>query len=318
MIKTMAKATLRAVGLQVSRIPRGQATPPQAPPSFDPADHVARISEEPLNAQLHVDYASHAEASERLWLAYAELKTAAHLGAASEVVEHARAVQARLPNAMEMSHNQYYRLASIASEVSRLRSSPSDSILDVGGAMGELAAFLPESPYCLADPKTNGISGADLPFEDHSFDFVVSCHVFEHIPRDSRRLFLEQLLAKARRGVVLLNPFHTAGMPDDELLRLYIDVTDAQWAREHAACELPRLAEVVDFAREKGLKVRARPNGAKATSAAFVFVDFFAAHAGMRSEHEELNRFYNGFPAELLDSVAYPNAYLVSLVRSQA
>jgi 2-polyprenyl-3-methyl-5-hydroxy-6-metoxy-1,4-benzoquinol methylase len=55
-------------------------------------------------------------------------------------------------------------------------------VLDVGGGHGQLASFLPEASYCLAEPSVNGISGADLPFADRSFDYVVSCHVLEQIP----------------------------------------------------------------------------------------------------------------------------------------
>jgi hypothetical protein len=81
------------------------------------------------------------------------------------------------------------------------------SLLDVGGGEGVLSLFLPQVQYVLVEPTINGISGTELPFEDKSFDIVVSCHVLEHVPPTERFQFLGQLCTKARRHVLLLNPF---------------------------------------------------------------------------------------------------------------
>ena len=60
-----------------------------------------------------------------------------------------------------------------------------------------LASFIPDASYCLVDPSTNGISGVNLPFSNGTFDYVVSCHVLEHIPSGDRNTFLDQLLLKS-------------------------------------------------------------------------------------------------------------------------
>jgi hypothetical protein len=56
-----------------------------------------------------------------------------------------------------------------------------------------------------------GISGTELPFTEKSFDVAVACHVLEHIPQNERVQFLDQLCTKARKYVLLLNPFFNLG-----------------------------------------------------------------------------------------------------------
>jgi len=105
-----------------------------------------------------------------------------------------------------------------------------------------------------SDPKgecpranVNGISGIDLPFKDKSFDVVVSCHVLEHIPVKDRDVFLDQLCAKAKKSVILHNPFKVDGVDETERLQLHIDIIDAWWAKEHLECSLPSVESIKEF-----------------------------------------------------------------------
>jgi hypothetical protein len=276
---------------------------------------VKKISEDPLNANLHLQYALEASKKGMAYLAYAELKTADYLGAdRREIESHIKMFRAATPKQEYMNHNQYFRFFSLSSEIiSRGNKSSKSklSILDIGGGQGELASFIPECSYCLVEPTINGISGTDLPFPDGSFDYVVSCHVLEHIPMDKRRLFLDQLLSKSLQGVMLLNPFYIEGTYIDERLRLFIEITGAPWAREHLECTLPRLEDILNYAKEKGLCVSVKPNGNITTAAALVFMDYFASKAGMQKQLSIVNHFFNTKYIDILDSADYPVAYLV-------
>lgn len=286
------------------------------PTSRAPVDLLRLLADRPLDPNLHLEYAAAMLNANSPYLALAELNTARFLGAASnDIAQLDRQLRASLPDPLLMNHNQYYRLISLASEVQRIGGHGSLSVLDVGGGDGRLAAFLPDAAYCLAEPTTNGISGLDLPFDDGAFDYVVSCHVLEHVPPEERSAFLDQLLSKSRRGLVMLNPFQVEGTHVDSRLRLIIEITGAQWAKEHLDCGLPTLEDVARYAESRKLTYTVKPNGALATALAFVFMDHFAAMAGNYDQWMKVNAFFNKELIKSLDSSEYPNAYLVTLER---
>jgi hypothetical protein len=212
-----------------------------------------------------------------------------------------------------LDHNQYYRLFSLAEEIKNLQGEENWSILDVGGGDGKLALFIPNSPYCLAEPSVNGISGTNLPFAYKMFDVVVSCHVLEHIPIPERELFLDNLISKAKKAVILLNPFEVEGTFVKERLELMINITNAEWAKEHLECSLPTLDNIKLYAEKRGLNYKIQPNGIITTSLAMVFLSYFANKSGCYQELGKINQFYNENYLNILDSEIYPNAYLITL-----
>ena len=152
-----------------------------------------------------------------------------------------------------------------------------------------------------------------MSFPDHSFDYVVSCHVLEHIPLSERETFLNQLLSKAKHGVILLHPFHIENTHVNERLKLIIEITGAEWAKEHLECTLPKMQEIRDYAADKKLQLDVKPNGTLTTSLAFVFVNYFATKSSLYDDWKKLNTFINEKYIDILDSSEYPNAYLIYL-----
>lgn len=314
MVRMIIQSVLRAAGLQITRVPKkGFESSCRLRTKRRYRDEIFR---DPLNPQLHLRYAIEASKSRMPHLAYAELKTAEFLGAYPEEVKEYEAVfRAALPDPEYMNHNQYFRFFSLASEIVRRSAVADMSILDVGGGEGELASFVSKARYCLAEPDVNGISGTALPFADRSFDYVVCCHVLEHIPVDDRARFLDQLLDKAKYGLILLNPFYVEGSHVDERLQLVIDITGAQWAKEHLHCSLPRVVDIREYADKRGLQISVEPNGTLATSLSFVFADYFATRSGLNDDWKKVNAFFNRNCIDMLHSADFPNAYLVHLSR---
>ncbi|MCE9634690.1 MAG: hypothetical protein K8T90_03205 [Planctomycetes bacterium] len=210
--------------------------------------------------------------------------------------------------------NTYHRVRSLADHLTAaFPGDDSFSVLDVGGGLGLLCQFLPRARYCLVEPSVNGLSSPPLPFAPRSFDAVVSCHVFEHVPPTDREAFLDALCAAARRRVVLLNPFHEERTSPEERLRLVIELTDAKWAKEHLSCSLPKPTDVLAYAERRGLRATVSPNSGIAAGLALYFAGHYARLAGRDTEWARAQEFFNTRLRAATDHVEFPAALLVDL-----
>lgn len=273
--------------------------------------HIINISKDPLNANLHIELAKNCLKNNNYYLALSEFKTAEYLGSVNDKIqEYKDQALSKLPDPETMNHNQYFRFKTLADELNRKCNGKPYSVLDVGGGMGELATFIPEASYCLVEPDVNGISGTALPFEDKAFDFVVSCHVLEHIPIEERNLFLDQLISKSKKGLILLNPFYVEGLNVDKIA---YDVTGAEWAKEHLECTLPYIEDIEKYAVLNNLQLEIKPNGTLTTTLALVFMDYFQSKAGLLTDYWQVNTFFNNINQHVLNNEKYPTAYLVYL-----
>jgi hypothetical protein len=283
--------------------------------TFKPSvDYRTRLADDPLNPILHCQFAEQCLQLGKSSLAWAELQTALTLGLDRKAIDQLEGhIISQLPNIEEMDHNQYFRFHTLSTAIRRMTHGNRVSLLDVGGGHGQLVQFIPEASYVLAEPTENGISGMNLPFEDNSFDYVTACHVLEHIPTDNRDQFLDHLMSKTKNGLVLLNPFHDDNTFVDERLKLVIEITDADWAKEHLTCTLPRIEMIQKYADSRELACAIEPNGTLAVSMLMVLVNHFAHQAGLLADLKKVNRFLNLRYSDILNLKQYPNAYLVIL-----
>lgn len=267
------------------------------------------ISIDPLNANLHYDFSVYAFKHGQPFLAFSELKSAEFLGVDKKnISRYKKRILSSLPMLETMNHNMFYRFKTLADELKVRNNESSFTVLDVGGGLGELAAFIPDASYCLVEPSVNGISGTNLPFENKSFDFVVSCHVLEHIPVKDRNLFLDQLLSKSKYGLILLNPFHIEVSSPDKIV---FDVTKAEWAKEHLECTLPYIEEIQNYANTNNLQLEIKPNGTITTTLAMIFMDHFYSKTNLKSEWDKVNYYFNNLSQSVLNNDKYPTACLV-------
>lgn len=211
----------------------------------------------------------------------------------------------------DFDHNRHYRMVALATYLTKIAGRADFELLDVGGGDGLLALHLPDVGYRLAEPGTNGLRGEQLPFPDQSVDVVCACHVLEHVPPEARFDFLDALKARAREHLVLLNPFRVEGSHYDERLRTVIDITGAEWAKEHLECGLPELSLVEEYAASRGLTLHVEPNGATPTAFLANFVNHYAHLAGRSEELPRIHRYLNSLDSESLTNPQLPAASLV-------
>jgi hypothetical protein len=176
---------------------------------------------------------------------------------------------------IELPFDQYQRYKMVEELVGLLRCKRSGGrrlrILDVGGHPGFISHFLPEDDVCILDMLPSEVpncvqgDGARLPFENDSFDWVVSIDTLEHIPSDQRPGFLQEQLRTSRNYVLLAAPF------EDENISLAERIVNEFFVKrighpndsleEHFANGLPRLDGTLSFFDGIGVQHLEIPNG---------------------------------------------------------
>ena len=142
---------------------------------------------------------------------------------------------------MPFDHYARYRLAADvvleaaeALTIAPGRGAPALHVLDVGGGPGSLQRFIPGHAVTSTDirppnaewyqtaPDLVLADGADLPFDDGSFDVVVSLDTLEHVPPDKRRAFVSEAARVAREYVLIVCPCDTPGVADADTALLRV------------------------------------------------------------------------------------------------
>jgi hypothetical protein len=155
-------------------------------------------------------------------------------------------------------YGRYLKVSEIIKELAVYKKQKKYSILDVGGYNGSLDRFFDADQAAITvldvydSDEPNYIKGTalKLPFNNDSYDYVVSFEVFEHIPRTDREKFIQESLRVSRGPILLTAPFSGK---EDEVLESEILVNslwksihkrDHQWLHEHIAYKTPKLEEL--------------------------------------------------------------------------
>ncbi len=164
----------------------------------------------------------------------------------------------------EVPFDQFSRQYQVQAILNKIRSKGETfKILDVGGYKGRTADFLPEDEVTILDlydiKDANYVQGSalEMPFEENSFDYVVSFDVLEHIPADKRQLFFDECNRTAKKGVIICAPHKSPAneYAETSLNNLYkkLHRKPHQWLREHIEYGIPDFGMLTKYADRKGL-----------------------------------------------------------------
>lgn len=179
------------------------------------------------------------------------------------------------------SQDFWVRYATVCRELVRLFPEGNMEILEVGSGPIGLDSFLTresrriwmiDRSYAnVSGPQSNRVvriccDACQMPFSDGAFQVVVSLDTLEHIPRDLRPAFLNELKRVASRAVVLSCPVDSSSKEfqarscDAELVEglMRRGTPSARWPEEHLSLGHPTIEELRDnFA---GASIEGRQN----------------------------------------------------------
>jgi len=117
-------------------------------------------------------------------------------------------------------------------------------ILDVGGSPDneQLKLFIPHD-ITVANPAYNNIDGTDLPFKDAEFDVTISIDTLEHVPKEKRIRFIQELVRAAKTKTILACPFDEPFVAEME--KTIYEITNHPILAEHISFGLPDLKETL-------------------------------------------------------------------------
>ena len=163
---------------------------------------------------------------------------------------------------------QRYKTASIIIEQNR-----TDSILKVleigANEHKNLEKFLPTDEIQYLDIQLSDLLKNDKQYiladatnmpeiETDSFDVVIALDVFEHIPKNLRNDFLDELNRVSKNIVVLASPYDELGVNKAEVrVNAYFKTKygiDYSWLDEHISNGLPNLDETLKYLNDKKLQ----------------------------------------------------------------
>lgn len=145
------------------------------------------------------------------------------------------------------------------------------TILDVGGAFGQLPLFVPNHHCTVLDivwedhPAAIQYEGQSIPYEDGAFDVVISVDTLEHLPNEKRHQFIDELCRVSKETCILCCPFAEPHVTEAEtVLREFITTQlngNDRFLNEHVLYSLPERTEVFNIFKQNGFSIVELPNG---------------------------------------------------------
>lgn len=140
-------------------------------------------------------------------------------------------------------------------------------IIDVGGGIGHLELMMNRTDIYIYDLDAKSIeiakqnfenaivgTGSNISYNDNSFDWAISIHTLEHIPKTDREKFILEMIRVSSEGIYLNFP---EGEFAEALCKNYLHALEKngkepnKWTLEHLAMGLPLALEINDILKKQ-------------------------------------------------------------------
>jgi ubiquinone/menaquinone biosynthesis C-methylase UbiE len=140
-------------------------------------------------------------------------------------------------------------------------------IIDIGAGTGRLELALKRKNVCIYDTNAEAIKIANqyfdctflgkdskLEFKDNSYDWAISIHTLEHVPRNEREQFLMEMVRISREGIYLNFP---EGEYAEKLCHNYLNSLSEngkepnKWTVEHLENGIPLIKEIKEILKKQ-------------------------------------------------------------------
>lgn len=203
-------------------------------------------------------------------------------------------------------------------------------ILDVGGhfktkeGVDWLPAveFFGENDILVVDTTQASIEnyqvsdGRDLPFEDNSFDIVVSNDVLEHVPPQGRYSFIKELTRVSKEIVIINFPYYTAkkALAEKILYEYIVNSSNGEnrMLEEHLVNGLPRVADVINELNELSLPHSFYYSGDTDNWLKLMAVNYELSRIGQTNLQEMIDEYVNKY--HFLGEMNLSEGYRVTFV----
>ncbi len=211
---------------------------------------------------------------------------------------------------IEVLFDQYQRYKKTQEIINELRNKEEKfNILEVGANEHKnLEKFLPSDKITYLDiqldeefqndPQYILGDATQMNLEDNSYDFIVALDVFEHIPSERRKNFIDEINRVAKKGFILMGPFDTAGVADAErnINAFFKGLVgnDHPWLVEHIQNGLPNWKQTLEYLEEKNIKYTCLEHGSINIWENLMRYHFLSVYSSaVLAEVNVINQFYN-------------------------
>lgn len=161
--------------------------------------------------------------------------------------------------------------------------------------------------------------GLNIPFDDRSFDYVISVDILEHVFKEQRLRVLSEIVRVAAKRAVIVTPFRLPDVETDERYILDIckryNIVSPPSLVEHELYGLPLLSDIEEYVSTFGGTYKYATNKKDYWS---LQTTMLWNTISLNGDSEQVNRKVQEFQEEQLKSQPYPteatNAYRCVLI----